>query len=84
MQRVNAVDRNFLVLLSNKLNDLFDIEFSRRYYTIIVNTVKIFQLKARRSGITVTLQEVYVLFENIALLFIHIVTRFVRCVTLID
>ena len=59
---MSHADRTFLVRLSDKLNETFSDEYRRSYYLVFVGMLKVLQSDAREVGLSLSLEQSYIVF----------------------
>ena len=61
-ERMSHADRTFLVRLSDKLNETYSDEYRRSYYLVLVGMLKVLQSDAREVGLSLSLEQSYIVF----------------------
>ena len=59
---MSHADRTFLVRLSDKLNETYSDEYRRSYYLVLVGMLKVLQSDAREVGLSLSLEQAYIVF----------------------
>ena len=79
MANLDITDWDFNVYLWNELKclipetrDSSNIANWHRYYSVIFNSISLYQKKARRQGINITLTQAFAIFENITVLLLFV------------